>query len=114
MYNKHTRSGNFAESNLGRRPNGDAVPEFDDDNRIDWDRKQRSKRREDSPVDLTASLIDDALDDLEDFSGKKKIRKDRRQKRRQYIYDEELGHVVVKHRRRKGRSEFSGFEDQWD
>ncbi|PJF21056.1 MAG: hypothetical protein CUN56_13030 [Phototrophicales bacterium] len=70
-----------------------------DENRINWERKQRSKR----PRDL-----DDLLDDdIEVLPKKGKKHK----KHREYIYDEERGHVIVKRKRRRQRERFY---DEWD
>ena len=112
MHNKHQISGNAPKNGLERYPNGDSVPEYDDENRIDWDRKQRHKHRDDVTVIGEPVVDDPLLDDLVGVSEKKTGKKDHRKKRRQYIYDEELGQVVVKHRRRKRRLKYGEFGDE--
>ncbi|MEQ8673479.1 MAG: hypothetical protein RLP44_12195 [Aggregatilineales bacterium] len=113
MHNKPLFSESTPKNNLGRHPGGDPVPEYEDENRIDWDRKQRHKRKDDKPAPVLPVLDEPLLDDLEVSPEKKNGKKDHRKKRRQYIYDEELGQVVVKRRRRKSRHANGDLEDEW-
>ena len=68
-----------------------------DDNRIDWERKQKSKRQPDpSVVTQEEVAVDDAL-----RSPRKNSKKHARKKRRQLVYDENRDEVVVKRKRRR-------------
>lgn len=85
---------------------------FEDENRIDWDRRQM-KKKEDTPVedDLLVLEVEDegevAFYPLGTVSPKKKQKRD---KRRQLVMDEESGRVMVK-RRRKGRRNSDEWQD---
>ncbi len=83
-------------------------PVFDNDNRIDWERKQKKRKaRRNVRADAPVVFEEDALE-LQSSKKRKRYRK-----KRQLIYDEDLGHVVVKRRRRPNRLAQDGL-DEWD
>ncbi len=96
-------------------PLEDNVTLDDRDDRIDWERKQKGKRR---PVEVDESIEDDTMSRVElpqDGSGGNK-RKESRKKKRHLVLDEESGRVVVQRRRRRrthrdGR-DFDDIEDE--
>ncbi|GAB4522288.1 MAG: hypothetical protein OHK0046_34700 [Anaerolineae bacterium] len=84
---------------------------LDDDNRIDWDRKQKHRREEEVEVDTPVEEVEDVILDSVEVAyqavGKSHKHKKGKEKRRHLEYDEEVGRVVVK-RKRKRRY------DDWD
>lgn len=86
------------------------VPDLDED-RIDWERKQKGKRR----GKADAELDDDTQGHLylrsDDPAHAKKDKA--RKKKRQLVYDEATGRMVVKRRRRPHRDGQEVFEE-WD
>lgn len=83
-------------------------PVTEDENRIDWDRKNQKKKR---ATDEILVLDEDSLhlvDEKEQVpAGKEKARrgkKDKRDKRRHLVMDETSGQVVVKRRRKRHQS----------
>jgi transcription termination/antitermination protein NusA len=87
------------------------VDEDADDDDDDEPRKKSKARKGRRVVEYTEEWEDDELDELDDESTSRQKRK-RKSKKRQLIYDEDLGEVVAR-RRRKGsrkRNEFDEFE----
>lgn len=87
------------------------------DDRIDWERRQKGKRR---PDDVVSQLDEDTgtqvLVDEVAQAGKK--RRDARKKRRHLVLDEETGRMVVKRRRRPHRDapefdEYEAYDEHW-
>lgn len=93
----------------------------DDDLRIDWERKKLKKDRTEDEIDEELLEVDDDL--MDDFeveadaewvftSPKKqqrgKPKKDKRDKRRHLVFDEDSGRVYVKRRRKQNR-----YDDVW-
>jgi hypothetical protein len=91
----------------------DADPEsIDGDDRIDWDKKQKHKRHEthalEEVVDLPSEEDLEIAADLPRRSNGKKPRS----KRRNLVFDEETGRVIVKrHRKRRQRI---NYYDDWE
>lgn len=85
---------------------------LDDENRIDWDRRKLKKKESvsadnDLLVVEVESTEETVFYPLESVSHKKKQKRD---KRRQLVMDEESGRVTVK-RRRKGRRNSDEWQD---
>lgn len=74
---------------------------FEDDDRIDWERRQRHKV--DLVPDETVHDVDDDPDLLTDDDSSHRGKKDHRKKRRHYVMDEARGQVVVQRRRKRQR-----------
>lgn len=86
------------------------------EDRIDWERKQKGKRRSD---ELDTSLEDDTmtrvlLQEKNERHNRKK-RRDARKKKRHLVLDEETGRVVVQRRRRPHRNhlDFDEYDENW-
>lgn len=95
----------------GQRPRPDE-PLFnpdDADNRINWDRKQKGRRRVDEPE---AAEEDDELGAVVEEIPRTRPKKGGRKKQRQLVFDEGSGRVIVKRRRRRGRDGY--FVDDQD
>jgi hypothetical protein len=88
---------------------------IDEENRIDWDRKQKSKRQ--GIIDITEDALpeeDLLLEALEVPSNKKK---QTQKKGRHFIYDEDRDAVVVKRKRRRHTDRLridAGVWHEWD
>lgn len=108
---KRPKVNNHRNSNNGPRPrvNETLVNPDDVDNRINWDRKQKGKRRDD---DAEEADEDDALEEDVDELPRTRSKKGRRKKQRQLVFDEGSGRVIVKRRRRRGRDGY--FVDDLD
>lgn len=87
----------------------------DDENRIDWEKKQKRKRAKDEEEVIPADH-DEADVDLNAPVERKKGKKDARKKRRQLVYDEDSGQVVVKrkYKRKSNRPPLYDQVDDWD
>lgn len=76
-----------------------------DENRINWERKQKQRKRQ---ADLVEDeILEEAFVPLQEQPPEKKAT---RRKRRHYVYDEEAGRVVVR-RKRKRYSEWNDLDD---
>lgn len=92
------------------RPQKGSILEEFDENRIDWERKRKVKRTdvEDEPEVLED---DHKLDVLVPKAkpGKQQSRK----KRRQLVYDEDRGQVIVKRKRRRLQQDWEDWDDDF-
>lgn len=87
----------------------DALDE--NDNRIDWARKQRYKQQKEGKIDTLSADVD-----LESNvkAGKPKKKK-HKTKRQNLIYDETRGEMTVKRRRRRQEKDKDlTYDDDWD
>src|SRR5689334_10428665 len=89
----------------------------DDDNRIDWSRKTIKKvRHEDEELLLEEEVVTQANveEDSQLFleTRTRRPRKDKRDKRRQLVMDEESGRVFVKRRRK--RHQYDDWSDDYE
>lgn len=80
----------------------------DDENRIDWERKQKQRKRLVEPGHIEEHEDEVDLDALQAKPTKQGKKGKQRKKRRQLIFDEEIGQVIVK-RKRKRQNDM----DQW-
>lgn len=79
---------------------------FDDDNRIDWERRRLKKRSQDG---LSEDDYSFGLDEIEvELTRAMTRKKGKRSRRQHFIMDEEVG-VVTKRRRKDGRH-----YDEWE
>lgn len=85
--------------NRANNPSKRPVPEVEveDENRIDWARKQKSKRQ--AELEPSDDLPTD--EDLAPIILKDGPKSHSRKKRRQLVYDEERDTVIVKRKRRR-------------
>ncbi len=82
---------------------------FDDDVRIDWERKRKRRReRESVPEDVT--VTEDEIDEVLQPSKAQPSSGVGRKKKRQLVYDEETDRIVVR-RKRKRQRDF--YDDEW-
>ncbi|MBC8172080.1 MAG: hypothetical protein H7X77_10420 [Anaerolineae bacterium] len=85
----------------------------DDDNRIDWSRKTLKKT---APADEVAG--DEEVIDADDEimllpeAGFRQVKKEKRDKKRQLIMDEESGRIFVKRRRK--RHQYDDWSDYYE
>lgn len=109
------------------RKNGQFAPDSadvppDDENRIDWERKQKHKRSkdEDDLEETETGLIETDLveTNVSHTNGGKKNKKDARKKSRQLVYDEDSGRVVMKRKRKRSNRSIDlhmiDLDDDWD
>jgi hypothetical protein len=84
-------------------------PVLDDENRIDWEKKQKARRQR--LADGTPDIQDE--DKLATIEQPRSNRKKSRVKRREYVYDEERDRVVMKRKRRRQTDHLRDLDD-WD
>jgi hypothetical protein len=84
-----------------------------DDDRIDWERKQKGKKVvapiEEEVEDL---LIEDSVAEL--VVQPPKVKKHHKKKHREIIYDDERDQVLVKRKRRRQSAQAYGYFDEFD
>ncbi|MCU0499421.1 MAG: hypothetical protein MUF87_18885 [Anaerolineae bacterium] len=91
------------------KPSDAFTPTRDDDNRIDWERKNKKKKSDDeaileAPVEiLELDPDDDEVLSIEVRHKTKAPKKGKKDKRRQLVLDEDTGRVFVKRRRKSNR-----------
>lgn len=81
-----------------------------DENRIDWERKQKHKRRVDGEV-VEGSVDNDT--DLVTDNPDKRNKKNKKKKRRQLVFDETRGQVIVKRRRRRQYESLGDWDEEF-
>lgn len=86
----------------------------DDDNRIDWNRKTLKKT---AHPDDEVSLEEEGIEADDDFmflpeTNFRQVKKEKRDKRRQLIMDEESGRIFVKRRRK--RHQYDDWSDHYE
>jgi hypothetical protein len=108
------------KSNTLFRQPANPVPLENDENRIDWDRKNQKKKRQD-PDNLLDGVLEPLVEDeeiLDEVVLKPKKSKPgkagKRDKRRQLVLDEASGHVRVKRRRKTNRNLFDAWLDEYE
>lgn len=83
---------------------------FDDDARIDWDRKQKRRREtRDEDVEDLVVIDEDRVEVLRPGKARS-VSGVSRKKKRQFVYDEESDRVVVRRRRKRQRD---NYDDDW-
>jgi hypothetical protein len=85
-----------------KKPSFNTVSEpfNEDENRIDWNRRNVGKKKQPDEVETTP--LDEEAEGVAKIKNHRK--KGKRDKRRQLVLDEELGRVVVKRRRKSNRN----------
>jgi hypothetical protein len=115
-HNARNRSLNNGAGHVARKQtvlNGgapaNADPVFDDD-RIDWERKQKGRRveRDETPEDVI--IAEDEIDEVLKPPKAQPSSGVGRKKKRQLVYDEEADRIVVR-RKRKRQRDF--LDDEW-
>lgn len=84
-----------------------------DDDRIDWDRKQKGKKVV-APIEdeVEYLLIDDSVAEI--VVQPPKAKKQHKKKHREIIYDDERDQMFVKRKRRRQSAQSHGYFDDFD
>lgn len=89
-------------------------PIVEDDNRIDWERKNRKEKTELEDEDVVIDVLEVEDETVELLERKPpKGDKKKRKKARHFVVDEDSGRVLVKRRRKENRA-YDDWHDEYE